>query len=305
VTGEPRARVDAHHHIWWLDRTPWLAGPQVPRIFGDYDGIRRDYPAAEFDADAAAGSVTASVYVQINVAPADAVHEVQWVADAADDSALLNAVVSFADLADDRLAGILDRQAESGPLRGVRQQLHWHRDPVYRFASAPDLMLDPRWQRGLRLLGERGLLFEAQVFPSQLADLTRAVDAAPDVPIVLLHAGMPEDTTPDGWRLWESGLTELARRPNVHTKLSGLGTFARRCDVEVYRPVIGRTVEIFGPDRCMFGSNFPIEKLWTSYAHLVEVFDSCVADYSDAERDDILTNVATRLYRPDASTPRR
>jgi predicted TIM-barrel fold metal-dependent hydrolase len=296
MTTKPRSRVDAHHHIWWLDRTPWLAGPQVPRIFGDYTDLQRDYLIGEFADDAAAGSVTASVYVQINVAPADAAREVAWVADAARGSTLLGAVVSFADLADDRLADVLDRQAELGPVRGVRQQLHWHRDPAYRFAAAPDLMLDPRWQRGLRSLGERGLLFEAQVFPSQFADLTRAIDAAPDVPIVLLHAGMPEDTSPEGWRRWESGLTELARRPNVHTKLSGLGTFARRCDIDVYRPVIERTVAVFGPDRCMFGSNFPIEKLWTTYAHLVEVFDACVADYSDAERDDILTGVAARLY---------
>jgi predicted TIM-barrel fold metal-dependent hydrolase len=116
---------------------------------------------------------------------------------------------------------------------------------------------------------------------------------------------MPLDTTPEGWRLWERGLTELARRPNVHTKLSGLGTFAHRCDVEVYHPVIERTVAIFGPDRCMFGSNFPIEKLWTSYAHLAEVFDTCLAGYSDDERDDILANVATRLYRLGKETAQR
>jgi predicted TIM-barrel fold metal-dependent hydrolase len=290
-------RVDAHHHIWWLDRTPWLSGPPVPRIFGDYAALRRDYPIEEFAADAADGAVTGSVYVQVNVAPGDEVTEVAWVAAAAARTRLPSGIVGYADLAADDLDATLDAQLSAGPLRGIRQQLHWHENPAYRFAAAPDLMLNPRWQRGLRRLGERDLVFEAQVFARQFADLARAIDNAPDIPIVLLHAGMPEATSVEGRRHWADGMRELARRPNVHTKLSGLGTFARRCAIDVYRPVIERTVEIFGPHRCMFGSNFPIEKLWTTYARLTEVFDTCIADYSVTEQADIRANVAARLYR--------
>jgi predicted TIM-barrel fold metal-dependent hydrolase len=118
-------------------------------------------------------------------------------------------------------------------------------------------MLDPAWQRGLARLAERDLLFETQVFPSQFADMLAAIDTAPDVTFVLLHAGMLEDRSDDGWAQWLSGMREFARRPNIYVKLSGLGTFPRGCEVASWKPVIQRTINLFGPGRCMFGSNSP------------------------------------------------
>ena len=90
-----------------------------------------------------------------------------------------------------------------------------------------------------------------------------------DVTFILLHAGMLEDRTEAGWALWRAGMKQLAACPNVMVKLSGLGTFDRACSAERWRPVIEETIDLFGPGRCMFGSNFPIEKLWTDYASLV------------------------------------
>ena len=290
-------RVDAHHHIWWRDRTPWLSAPAVPRIFGDYEPIRRDYLLSEYAEDARTSAVTASVYVQINVAPQDQVAEVGWVADARGDTQLLRAVVGSADLAAPDLGDLLDRQADLGPVRGVRQQLHWHYNPAYRFASTPQVMLDPAWQRGLTRLAERDLLFETQVFPAQFADMLAAIDTAPDVTFVLLHAGMLEDRSDDGWAQWLSGMREFARRPNIYVKLSGLGTFVRGCEVASWKPVVQQTIDLFGPFRCMFGSNFPIEKLWTTYEHLTTVFDQSIEAYSHPEQQQIRAEVAAALYR--------
>ena len=82
----------------------------------------------------------------------------------------------------------------------------------------------------------------------------------PETTIVLEHAGMLEDRSTSGWDTWRAGMRLLAKNPNVHTKLSGLGTFLHQCDRDAIRPVILETLEIFGPERCMFGSNFPIRK---------------------------------------------
>src|SRR5207253_3995551 len=171
--------------------------------------------------------------------------------------------------------------------------------PAYRFAPTPDGMLDPAWQRGLRQVAARDLLFELQVFPGQYAHALRLVDAFPDLTFVLLHAGMLEDRSREGWATWRSGLRRFAERQNVYLKLSGLGTFTRRCDESGWRPVVERAVEAFGPSRCMFGSNFPIEKLWTTYGALVEVFGACIAGCGAAERREILHDVAARVYRLD------
>src|SRR6202034_580841 len=97
--------------------------------------------------------------------------------------------------------------------------------------------------------------------------------------IVLEHAGMLEDTSSAGWIAWREGMGLLANCPNIHVKLSGLGTFTRRSAVEDMRPILRETIDLFGPDRCLWGSNFPIEKLWTSYAALVENIRAGLADF--------------------------
>ncbi len=289
--------IDAHHHIWRFDRTPWLQGSMHPRIFGDYDTLRRDYDIAEFASDAAPHGVIGSVYIQVNLAPGDEVWEAQWAAEEGSRHGLVQAVVAFADLHHPRVADLLDRQISVAPIRGIRQQLHWHEDPRYRFAASPTTMLEPAWQRGLRAVGARGLHFELQVFPSQFDSALVLVDAHPDIVFVLLHAGMPADATAAARAQWAAGLRAFALRPNVVVKLSGLGTFARRCELSLWQPVIEQTVEIFGPTRCLFGSNFPIEKLWTDYGTLINTVSLSLAGYSDRERQAIFHGTAVWLYR--------
>jgi predicted TIM-barrel fold metal-dependent hydrolase len=251
--------IDAHHHIWRLAKTPWLNGPVVPRIFGDYSALRRDYPAAEFVPTVQACGVGKSVYVQINVAPHGEVEEVQWVQSVADSHGFPHGIIGYADLASPTLSETLEQQCACANFRGIRQQLHWHDNPLYRFAARPDLMNDPAWRRGLAQLGERNLIFELQVFSAQMADAARLAAAFPNVTFVLLHAGMLEDTSEHGWALWRAGMRLLAERSNIMVKLSGLGTFSHECSVALWQPIVSETIDMFGAERCIFGSNFPIE----------------------------------------------
>jgi predicted TIM-barrel fold metal-dependent hydrolase len=289
--------IDAHHHVWRLVNTPWLSGRPVPRIFGDYEGLRGDYLIEDYAADARPAGVTGSVHVQVNVEPGEEVAEVEWAAAAGAREGLIQAVVGFADLSGKDVSAILDRQQETGALRGIRQQLHWHANPAYRYAARPDLMADRRWRLGLAEVTRRGLLFELQVFPSQYPQALQLVDDFPDTTFVLLHAGMPEDRSDDWVAAWRTGIRQFARRPNVHVKLSGLGTFTRACTTAGWRPVIEQTIDTFGPGRCMFGSNFPIEGLWTSYATLLTVFRECLSCCSAGEQHQILYQNAAGVYR--------
>lgn len=288
--------VDAHHHIWRFDRTPWLQGPPVPRIFGEYSALRRDYLMADFLNDCRASGVVQSVYVQINVAPGDEVEEVQWVSSVAKESGMPNAITAFANLAGANVSATLDAQLGYPGVKAIRQQLHWHEKAQYRFASRPDLIDDVAWRRGLAEVSRRNLAFELQVFSSQMQGATRLVRDFPDLHFILIHAGMLEDRSPAGWQQWREAMIELARLPNVSVKLSGLGTFLRACREQDWRDVIVQTVDCFGPQRCMFGSNFPIERLWTSYGELVRVFKRCIASYSGDERRALLSGTARRVY---------
>ena len=114
---------------------------------------------------------------------------------------------------------------------------------------------------------------------------------------VLEHAGMLEDMSRDGLKLWRDGMAELSQCPNVNVKLSGLGTFVHACRADVMGPIVTESVALFGADRCFYGSNFPIEKLWTDYGTLYRTFRNAIAHLGDAEQAAILHDTASRLYR--------
>lgn len=290
------AIIDAHHHIWRLADLPWLAGPPVPRIFGDYAKLRRDYEIEEYIAAVRPQGVVKSVYVQVNVAPQAEIAEVEWVQSRADRHGFPHAIVGYADLAAPDLADILDRERAHKNLRGVRQQLHWHENPTYRFAARPDVMRDPAWRAGLAQLERRGLLFELQVFATQMTDAAELARDFPGITFVVLHAGMLEDRSAAGWALWRRGMAQLAACPNVVTKLSGLGTFVHDCSTALWRPVVEETVAMFGARRCLFGSNFPIESLWTDYGRIVAVMRDCLSGCSASDQRAIFFDNAQRVY---------
>jgi predicted TIM-barrel fold metal-dependent hydrolase len=289
--------VDAHHHVWRLQDLPWLSGPQVPRIFGPYQPICRDYSIEEFRGDTAGCDVVKSVYVQTNWPTGQSYDEARWVQSVADATGWPHGNVAFADLADPDAGALIERLAKLPATRGIRQQLHWHENPQYRFAPRPDVMNDADWRRGLTLLADHGLLFELQIFASQMIDGARLARSFPDTTFVLEHAGMLEDMSPRGWQLWRDGMLALAGCPNVNVKLSGLGTFVHACREDVMAPIVRETVAMFGADRCCYGSNFPIEKLWTGYRTLYATFRSAIAHLGETEQAAILHHTASRLYR--------
>ena len=292
--------VDAHHHIWRRADLPWLLGPMQPRIFGPYEAIRRDYLVDEYLDDLAGSGVGRSVYVQANWAPERFEEEVAWVQAVADASGWPHGIVGYADLLASDVRPQLDRLAKYPRLRGVRMQLHWHENETYRFAPRPDLALDPVLQRNVARLADYDLVFDLQVFAGQMAGAAELAAACPDVTFVLQHAGMLEDPSPDGRAEWRAGMERLAARSNVCSKLSAFGTFIHRNDAAHIAGILRDTVAIFGADRCLFGSNFPIEKLWTSYGALLDAFRTAAAGLDDAARAAIFEGTAARVYKLDA-----
>lgn len=290
--------VDGHHHIWRRADLPWLDGPMVPRIFGPYEPIRRDYPIEEYLADVTPLGVTKSVYVQTNWPLDRVVDEVRWVQGVADRTGWPHAIVGSADLMDDGCGAVFAEQARISPLmRGTRLQLHWHDNPAYRYAPVPDRMNDPAFRRNLARIEDYGWLFELQVFSGQMADAARLAADFPGIPFVLVHAGMPERDEPETRARWREGMVRLAEQPNVFVKLSGQGTFVHRVDSPAIARVVRTCVDVFGSERCLFGSNLPVEKIWTEAAPLFAAYEAALADLPAADRDNVWRSTATRLYR--------
>lgn len=289
--------IDAHFHIWRQADLPWLMGPMQPRIFGPYEPIRRDYEIEEYLADAAGSGITGAVYVQANWAPVRALDEVRFVAESAKRAEFPVGIVAHADLLAEDIRPALDALAKEPSMRGVRMQLHWHENPLYRFASGPDLARDPLLQRNVARLGDYGWSFDLQVFAGQMAGAAELAAACPKVTFVLQHAGMLEDLSEAGIAEWRSGMKLLARQPNVVSKLSGLGTFLRRNDPAHIAFILAETVAMFGASRCLFGSNFPIEKLWTSHADLIAAHRAAAASLPEAEQAQIFAGTARQTYK--------
>lgn len=287
--------IDAHHHIWLQKDLPWLLGPEQPRIFGPYAAIKRDYPLAEYQKDLGKTGIKKSVYVQANWAPNWAADEVAWVD--ANAGKTIAGIVGYADMTVDDVIPQLEKIKDCKRMRGIRQQLHWHENPLYRFARTPDLCEDATVQKNIAKLADYGWSFDLQVFPNQMAGAAKLAKACPDVTFILQHAGMKENTSKAGHKAWTEGMMRLADCPNVVTKLSAFGTFIHKNDPAFIAKMVADTEDIFGADRCMFGSNFPIEKLWTDYASLFTAFREAAKGLSKKKQTAIFNDTADRVYR--------
>lgn len=267
-------RIDAHHHLWDLSAVnyPWLMARGVERFFGDPSPIQRDYLIDAYRRDAVGFS--ASVHIQVGAA--DGWAEAQWiqsVADATPDWPM--AQVAFCDLTSPDLAAQLDRFQTLPTLRGVRQIVG--RAPGEDAQTGTNaLSADPRFADGLRQVGGRGLSFDLQLIPELYDDMARVLDHAPDTAIALCHAGSPHDRSAAGLRDWAARLRTLSARPQITCKLSGLGMFDHGWTTESIRPVVETCLDQFGPDRCMFGSNFPVDSLYSDYATITRAIEKIV-----------------------------
>jgi predicted TIM-barrel fold metal-dependent hydrolase len=289
--------VDAHHHIWRQTDLPWLLGPTQPRIFGPYDAIKRDYPIEEFVSDIDGAGVEASVYVQANWAPSWFADEVAWVSETAARTGWPHGIVGYCDMLQRDARRDLDKLARFPLMRGIRQQLHWHRNPHYRFAKSADLVGSPILHKNVAALADHGWSFDLQIFPGQAEAGLTLIDACPEVDFILQHAGMLEDLSAAGRNAWRQQMAALALRPNVYAKLSAFGTFIHHNNPEHISWMIAEAVAIFGAGRCLFGSNFPIEKLWTSYGALIGAFREGAAYLPAKEQEAIFNGTARRVYR--------
>lgn len=289
--------IDAHHHIWRRRDLPWLDGPMQPRIFGPYEAIRRDYLIDEFLSDLAGTGVTQSVYVQCNWAKERFEDEVAYVQKTADETGFPQAIVGYADFLAKDVRPQLDRLTKYPGMRGLRMQLQWHDNPQYQFASGRDLARDPTLQKNVGQLADYGWTFDLQVFAGQMQGAAELAASAPKVTFILQHAGMLEDLSPDGWAKWREAMRLLAAQPNVVSKLSALGTFIHKNDPDHIAAVVRETIDIFGPERCLFGSNFPVEKLWTGYADLIAAYRNAIEPLGEAVARAAFRDTAARVYR--------
>lgn len=277
--------IDPHHHLWDAD-------------LHDYPGLSRPgatsprrYLLDDFLADAAGQGLVKSVHLQGEIARNQSVAETAWLQAIADRHGFPHGIVAYAPLQDPELDALLDAHAHHPNLRGIRQILNPDQ------CERPDYLTDPAWQAGYARLAVYGLSFDLQALPSQLSDAAVVARAHPDVPMIINHTGMPRDRAPEAVELWQQGMRLLAQQPHVGVKISGFAMFDPHWSPESIRPLVLDTIDIFGVDRCMFASNFPVDKRASSYAALFEAFASLTSGFSETQRKQLFHDNAERMYR--------
>jgi predicted TIM-barrel fold metal-dependent hydrolase len=289
--------IDTHHHIWLRKDVPWLAEPPIPRMFGDYFGIRRDYPVEEFMADVKPEGVVKSVHVTANWGLDRSLAESRWLQSVADRHGFPHGIVAQVDLADPDIEATLKAHRQLPNFRGVRQMLYWDPDPVRQGAPRPDYCNDPQFRRGFALPETYDLSFELQVYAPQAAHAAELIRAFPNVRMILVHAGMLTERTPQAIDRWRQALTTMAAFPNLSVKLSGLGMYSLGLNYPQARQVIRDVIQIFGTQRTIYGSNFPLEKLHASYADFFGHYRKVMSEYTTAEQQAVFHDNAERFYR--------
>jgi predicted TIM-barrel fold metal-dependent hydrolase len=292
--------IDAHHHLWDLERHhyPWLANP-APHPAGDLEPLRQSYRLADFLEDARHQDLVKSVHLQ--AAMADPVAETAWLQSLADEPAgrgFPHAIVAFADLADAHVEAVIEQHCRYPNLRGIRFMLnHIEGEPLYCMTERGDWLRDAAWRRGYAQLEKYRLSFDLQVYCHQMAEAAELAGAFPNIQVMLNHAGLPHRRDPDYVASWRRGMRILAERPNVAAKISGLAMFDHDWTADTIRPFVLDTIGIFGPERCMFASNFPVDRLHNDYDAIWTAFDRITADFSESERRRLYHDNAQRLYR--------
>ncbi|MDT5016253.1 MAG: hypothetical protein QOD39_2413 [Mycobacterium sp.] len=291
--GRPRV-VDSHVHLWDLKhpelRWDWLGRDTVHPILGDIDAIKSvKFDAAALWSEARFADVSAFVHVQAAIGSPDPVAETQWIDEQFAASGLRGAIIAHADVGEPSLVKVLDGHAEaSGIFTGVRD-----------FASEPYLAqaeLDSRYEDGLRELTRRELVLDLDCEWPNMDAAARLAGRHPDLRIVLEHLGYPRERNGAYFRSWAAALGRLAGADNVFCKISGIAMTDRRFTFGRLAPWAERCLEVFGPERCLVGSNWPVDRIASSYDVIMDFYRDTISGLSSSEQAKILAENAESVY---------
>jgi predicted TIM-barrel fold metal-dependent hydrolase len=286
--------IDTHVHFWDLKHPRltygWLAPDAVHPILGDIDGIKSTrYEAEHWWAEARFAAAEGVVHVQAAVGTPDPVEETRWLTAMHARTGYPNALIAHADLGEASIAGVLDAHQESALMRGVRD-----------FSTEPRLAageISRAFDHGLRELASRGLVLDLDCEWPQMANAAKLATAHDDLVIVLEHIGFPRSRDPEYFEAWRDAMSVLAGAANVYCKISGLGMKDPLWTLDSIRPWVRQCVEAFGPARCVIGTNWPVDRLYSSYDAIADAYRACLSEYSDAEQQQILAGNARKVFK--------
>ena len=284
--------VDTHAHFWDLNNPDicyrWLQPDfHHPQLGEHHEALKTfNYLVDDYIAETRNSNVVKAVHVQCALGTADPVKETEWLQAAADRTGFPQAIVAHADLTDPRVEEQLARHCEHPNMRGIRDM-----------TEEGDYLVDPAFHRGYALLEKFNLVCSLDCRWENMSEARDLALKFPNIPLVLDHTGFPLERTDEYFKNWQQGIRTIAQAENVMCKISGLGMCDHNWTVESIRPWVLHCIEAFGPGRCFFATNWPVDKLFSTYDVLIDAYTEIVADFSHDEKVAMFSGNAEKLYR--------
>jgi predicted TIM-barrel fold metal-dependent hydrolase len=282
--------TDTHVHFWDRRRPElggyhWLDEDAEHPQLGDYGAIKMvRYWADDFFAETRSQNVGNVVHVQAALGIEDPVEETRWLQAFADRLGAPHGIVAFVDLASPNAGEAIRRHREFPNLRGIRDLRY------------DDYLTSPDWQRGYVLLEEHGLVCCDDPMVEVMEDAARLVERHPGITYCVDHAGFPRRRDREYFEEWRTGMRKLAALPNTVVKISGLGMCDHRWTIDSWRPWVLECIDAWGTERSFFGTNWPVDRLFSSYGDVLDAYRELIDDFARDEQVALFSENANRVF---------
>lgn len=282
--------VDTHIHFWDLKdpklRYSWLDRDFVHPALGNIDGIKSLlYGPEEFEAESRFANVPKAIHVQAAIGIEDPVDETRWLQAHADRTGIPQGIVAYADLGSPEAERLIAEHAEHANVRGIRDLRY------------DDYLTDEAWLRGYALLERHGLVACDDPLVEHMSAAAEVARRFSGITLCVDHAGFPKARNDEYFRTWRAGMRELAQVPNTVVKISGLGMADPRWTVESLRPWVLACIEEWGTERAFFGTNWPVDRLFSSYPDVIDAYVELISGFSRDEQEALFSKNAERIFR--------
>ena len=291
--------IDAHHHTW--DRTvfpySWMDDPHP---VGDISDLKKNYLIEDLLEDAKDLDLIKSVHIQCGGGKDSPVEESKWLqslADGENSKGFPHGIVAYSDFLDPNAEKEIEMHCEYKNTRGIRYLLNFDPENKINCFAHKEALTDSIFKSNYALLEKYNLSFDMHLWWTQYVHANNLIKSYPNTLNIINHAGTPRKRDSEYLSNWRNGLKLLAENSNTVIKISGLGMFDQQWTTESIRPLVMDCIEIFGVDRSFFSTNFPVDKLFSSYKKVWDAYFEITNDFSLDEKEKLFFKNAEKYYR--------
>ncbi|MDC3410023.1 amidohydrolase family protein [Alphaproteobacteria bacterium] len=291
--------IDAHHHFWDLNTNyyPFLSDEIDKNFFlGNYKSIRKNYLPFDYNRDSKNHNVIGTIHCEAEWDRNDQVGETKWLEKLSKNNKYPNAIVGHAWFHKKNSEAIIAEQASFDLVKGIRSKPITKTSINSKEYIYEGSMQDFTWRNGLKLLQKYNLNYDLRIPSWHLEEAIEIVRLIPNTKVIINHAGFPWNRTDEGMNYWRKGVKLMSLEPNTFIKLSEFGVKGKAWNYSQNEKIIHELIDLFGPQRCMFASNFPVSKIKISFDDLYKSYKQIVKNFSDDEKKWLFSKTAMKVY---------